>query len=162
MNNIINQTPYIRTSRNFPNEISQLSLEISRTYVDIANAINQRTISIFPKNLPAITGESWFIENNIPQQGFRQIYTWDDTLLVGTQITIPHSINFGSVFYFVRVWGIFIDGGGVWQTLPYVDVVAITNQIKVSVSSTNIIITKGATAPASSNGLVILEWITKR
>jgi len=73
--NVVNQVAYLRTTREFPEEIHQLSVEINKCYVDIASAVNNRTISIFPKNRPAVNGENWFITNQ-RQQGFRQIYTF--------------------------------------------------------------------------------------
>jgi hypothetical protein len=156
--NFINQNAYLRTSRRFPVEDQeQLSLELSRSYIDIASSVNARTISLFPTTRSAQTGENWYITQNRRQQGFRQVYQFSDSNLV-----INHGINFlTQVSNFVRIWGTFFDGTN-WQTLPYVDVVAANNQINVKVNSTQIIITKGAGAPpAITNGLLVLEWISQ-
>ena len=51
--NLINQVAYLRTSREFPEELHQLTVEINKTYVDIANAVNARVIGLFPTNRPA-------------------------------------------------------------------------------------------------------------
>lgn len=159
MNNIVNQTPFLRTSRSFPSDSKTLSVELSKSYVDIANTINQRTIGIFTVNRPAVNGESFFIFQNQKQQVLRQVYLFDDTMLSGSTISINHGINIRDVFYFKPVLGEFYDGTN-WQNLPYVDVVNATNQINVMISSTQIIITKGAgTPPTIDKGLVILEWI---
>lgn len=152
-NGTINNNPYLRTSRLFPEEIGQLVVELNRSYTDISNNVNNRTIGLFPVNRQAIGGESWYVLNNQKQQNIRQVYAFADPT-----ITIPHNINLSSLTNFVRIWGTFFDGTN-WQTLPYVDIVA-ANQIKISVNATNIVITKGAGAPTISNGLIILEWIS--
>lgn len=160
MIDVLTKSPFLRTSRSFPHEINELAFEVNKSYVDVAQATNARTIGFFTKNRTTATGENWFFNQGEKQQGLRQVYPWDDTMRVGTQITIRHGIDFNSLSNFVRIWGTFRDSPtGSWQTLPYVDINSVTNQIKVSINSTNIVISKGATAPACFNGLVILEWI---
>jgi hypothetical protein len=155
MNNFINRSAFLRTSRNFPPDIDQLAIESDRAYIDIARNVNNRTIGIFTVNRASVGGENWFINQNKRQQNLRQVYTWSDTNLI-----IPHGINLFTLTNFVRIWGTFFDGTN-WQTLPYVDVVNVNNQINVKVNSTNIVITKGAgTPPACMNGLVTIEWIS--
>ena len=160
MIDVLIQGSFLRTSRNFPTEAKQLSIEVDRSYIDIARNVNTRTIGFFTLNRSTVTGENWFITQAKRQQGLREVYRFDDTMLIGNVITIPHGINFLSITNIVRIWGTFFDGT-FWQILPYVDVVAVTNQINVKVDATNIIITKGAGAPpAMNNGLVIVEYIS--
>lgn len=152
--NIINQTPYLRTSRNFPQEAQPLAVEVNRSYIDIANAVNQRTIGIFPTNVSAITGESWFVLNNQRQQTFRRVY------LVTGPGNIAHGLNLANIAAITRIYGTFTDGVN-WLPLPWVDVVSATNQINLYVDPTNIIITSGAGAtPTITRGFVILEWLS--
>lgn len=154
MNDVLSKGAFLRTSRNFPNDMEELTFEVNKSYVEIANTVNNRVIGFFTVNRSTVTGENWFITQNKKQQGLRQVYRWDDT-----HLTIAHGIDFLSLTNFVRIWGTFFDGTS-WQDLPYVDVLSATNQIKVSVNATNIVITKGAGAPPTcTNGLVILEWI---
>lgn len=146
---------FLRTSRSFPQEAHQISVELSRAYIDIAQNVNNRTIGFFTTNKSIETGEAWFITQNKKQKGFRQIYTWSDADLI-----INHGIQFVSLTNFIRIWGTFQDAAGNYQDLPYVDVLSATNQITVKVTPTQIIITKGAGAPPTcSNGLVIVEWL---
>lgn len=152
---ILNNSPYIRTSRDFPEDPHQLSVELERTYLDLASFINFRTIGLFTPNRPTIGGESWYLSGQSRQQNLRQIYRFSDSSL-----TINHGINFSSLTNFVRIWGTFFDGTN-WNTLPYVDVTAANNQINIVVNSTQIVVTKGGGSPPSiSNGLIILEWIS--
>lgn len=154
MNDIINQVPYLRTSRNFPEDPKLLQSEINRSYVDIARNVNSRTIGFFSVNRSIVNGEQWFIDKNQRQQGLRQVYLWDDS-----KLTIAHGINFFSLTNFIRIWGTFFDGTK-WQNLPYVDVVSATNQITVDLDENNIYIIKGGGSPPScSNGQITLEWL---
>jgi hypothetical protein len=154
VNDVINRGSFIRTSRNFPRtDVPQLAVEIDRSYLEIARTINTRTIGFFTVDRSTVTGENWYIFQNKRQQGLRQVYAVSDS-----NLTIPHEITINSVSFFVRVWGEFFDGTN-WQNLPYVDVVAATNQIKIAVGNTNIVVTKGAGAPAIVKGLIVLEWV---
>ena len=69
MNNITNQVPNLRTSRHFPSDNpDQLSIELEKAYIDIANAVNNRTIGLYPSNRPSGTGNSYYISKNQKQQ----------------------------------------------------------------------------------------------
>lgn len=152
--NFANQTPFLRTSRNFPEDPQALTVEVNKSYVDIANAVNNRTISLFVKGRPVITGESWFL-SSARQQTIRQIYT-----ITGAG-SYPHNINLAQIFGFVRIFGTFTDGTN-WYPLPYVSATAANNQVQLVVTPTNIVITSGAGAPPSiTSGTVVLEWLSQ-
>lgn len=154
--NIPNSAPYLRTSRDFPQDAEALSAELVKSYIDIANCVNARTIGIFPKNKPAITGESFYVSTTgQKQQTLRQVYTFS------AAGNIAHGINTANISGFTKIYGTFTDGS-IWYPLPYVDVVAANNQVSVTVTSTNIVITVGGGAPPSiTSGLVVLEWLAK-
>lgn len=158
MDNIVNTVPYLRTSREFPTELSGLTTQVNKAYIDIANAVNNRTISIFPTNRPAITGESWFLNGNQRQQSFRQIYTF-----VGgsNPILISHGVDVTDITGFTKIYGTFTDGTN-WYPLPYVDVVDVTNQVNIIITETKIQITGGGGGgqPVVSSGFVVLEWLS--
>jgi len=152
--NISTQSPFLRTSRSFPLEAQPLAVEISKSYVDIANFVNARTIGVYATNVPTITGNQWFISGANPRNvSLRQAYTFT------AAGNIPHGINFINVVAFVQIYGSFTDGTN-WYPLPYVDVVAANNQINLKVTPTNIVITAGAGSPPTiTSGIVVLEWI---
>ena len=154
MNDTFSKSGFLRTSRSFPEDLHQLTVEVNTAYVDIARNVNNRVIGFFPVNRSIETGESWRITQNKPQTGYRQVYRWDDS-----NLTITHGIKFLSLTNIVRIWGTFLDGSGNYETLPFVDVTNVTNQITVKVTQTQIIITKGASAPTCSNGIIVIEWI---
>lgn len=156
--NVVNQVSYLRTSREFPeNDAEELSVEINKTYIDIANSVNARTIGLFPTTRPAVTGESWYLTKNQRQQGLRQVYTFE-TL----PVDMEHGIDFAKIYGFVRIFGAMTDGT-YWYTLPWVSVVDATNQINIYISDTKIKITGGggAAQPVITSGTVVLEWLSQ-
>ena len=70
--------PYLRSQRQFPTESPQaLQVELDKTYIDISQAVNNRTVGLFAKGQKAITGEQWFLSGPMQkQQGQRQVYTF--------------------------------------------------------------------------------------
>jgi len=152
--NIVNQAPYLRTSRDFPEEAHQLSVELTRSYIDIAARVNDRIIGIFPTNRPAVTGESWYTAGQQRSQTLRQVY------LVTGAGSIVHGINTSNIGGFTRIYGTFTNGTN-WYPLPYVDVTAANNQVNIVVTATNIVITVGGGSPPSVvSGFVVLEWLS--
>lgn len=154
---LINQSPYLRTSRNFPeDDAHQLAVEINRSYVDIAEKVNKRTISLYPTTKPAINGESWFLSQNKRQQGFRQVYTFTSLPAV-----IPHGVDIAQIYGFIRIFGAFTDGT-FWYPLPYVVIAGgVASQTEVFLDTTNINITSGGSGPAATKGQVVLEWLSE-
>jgi len=152
--NLINQSPYLRTSRSFPQEAQPLAVEVNKSYVDIASAVNNRTISTFPTNIAAITGESWFVNQNQRQQTFRQVYQF-----AGAG-NVSHNLNLSALSGFTRIYGTFTNGTN-WYPLPYVDVAAANNQVNVLITPTNIVIAAGGGAPpAITSGFVVIEFLS--
>lgn len=148
------RTPYLRVQRTFPQEPHALAVELSRSYIDIANAVNARTIGVFPENAPVANGETWFLSGEaVKQQVLRQLYRFT------AAGNIAHNIVVANISGFTRIYGTFTDGT-IWYPLPYVDVAAANNQVSITVTATNIVITAGGGAPpAITNGFVVLEWL---
>lgn len=150
--NIVNQVSYLRTTRDFPEDPQALRIELLKGYIDTANAVNSRTIGLFPVNRPAVSGEEWFLNGpNQRQQGQRQVYSFT------TFSNIAHGLTITNLSRFVRIFGAFTDGS-VWYPLPFVDPTA-ANQVGVKITSTNIVFTAGGGAPAVTSGIVVLEWL---
>jgi len=159
MSNVVNQVAFLRTSRNFPEDLHQLTVEMDRSYIDIASSVNSRTIGIFPTTRSAQNGESWFLNNSQRQQGFRQVYTFTGAG------SIPHGLKISQLGPFVRVYGAFTDGATPpnehWYPLPYVDATDATNQVQVVITDTSIVITAGGGSPPTiSSGVVVVEWLS--
>lgn len=153
--NVVNQVAYLRTSREFPEDIHLLSQQASKSYIDIAATVNNRTIGIFPVNRPAINGENWFISKNQRLQGLRQVYTFTTTTAI--------DLGFDTTaIQFTKMYGTYTDGTN-WYGLIAGSNTAIAGQrgFYVSGSPTNqVTFVSGAGAPAISKGLLVLEWIS--
>ncbi len=156
--NIINQTAFLSTSREFPEDIKLLTLECDKSYVDVANAVNARTIGIFPTTRNALTGESWFYDQKKKQNTLRQVYRFTTFT---NPLSIPHGINTATIGGFTRIYGT-ATNGTTWYPLPLVSALAATDQISVVVDASNIVITAGATVPfVTTSGFVVLEWLAQ-
>lgn len=157
----INQSPYLRTSRDFPVEdLDQLNVELVKSYIDIASNINARTIGLFPTTKSAITGESWYLRNNQRQQSLRQAYTFTTTA------DIPIGFKFSTISQFSRAWGVYTDGTN-WYGIIFGTSSAIPNQISfyialngVSTTSDSIKFVVDAGAPALTSGTIVIEWLS--
>lgn len=154
MTAVINNVPYLRTSRLFPEDPELLSVEIDKSYIDIANCVNQRTIGLFPTGKPAINGESWFLTSNQRQQALRQVYTFT------ASGNIPHGLNTTSLTGFTKCTGEFTDGTN-WYGVIFGSSVAIAGQISFYITPTNIVVLSGAGAPSITSGIIILEWLSQ-
>jgi hypothetical protein len=149
------QTPYLRTSRSFPPDIEQLSMEINKAYIDTANAVNVRTSGLYPSNRSVVNGEAWYVNKNQKMQGIRQVYTFTTA-----PTTIEHGITTNELFAFVRVFGMYMDASGNWFGIVAGSNTAIAGQISAYIDPTNINILSGAGAPTATYGIVTLEWIS--
>lgn len=148
-----NQTPYLRTSWDFPEDAKQLSIELDRSFIDVANSINDRTIGIYASNKPVVNGETWFYDQNKKYQALRKIYS------ATSFANIPHNINTNNLVIFTKISGGFISGT-TFYPLPYVHPTA-ANQVGIQVSSSNIVFNVGGSAPSPSKVLIILEWLSQ-
>lgn|SRR5574338_1071860 len=149
--NVVNQVSFLPTTKSFPIDSDELSFELNKAYVDIANSVNSRIIGVFPTNRPAITGESWFVNKNQKQQVLRQVYPLKSTN------NIPHGIDLRRVSRFTNCYGSFTDGTN-WYGAFYAGSTAIAGQITFYIDPMNIVIVPGGGAPTVSDGTIVLQW----
>jgi hypothetical protein len=146
--------PYLRTSRQFPDDDPQsLSVEVNKAYLDTANAVNARTIAVFPSAVQGVTGEVWYF-GGLKFQGLRRIYPFTSS------VNIPHGLNYGSISQFTKCSGSFTDGTN-WYGAIYGSNTAIAGQVSFYVTPTNIVILAGSGAPSVVSGTIVLEWVSK-
>lgn len=150
--NPINSVAYLRTSREFPNDLDQLCVEVNKTYLELAQAINVRTIGLYSTNRPSITGNSYFLTSS-RQQTLRQVYTFTSTT------AINHNILNINPSMFTNCYGNYTDGTNGYG-LFFATSVAIAGQITFYVTATQIVFVVGAGAPVITSGRVVLEWIS--
>jgi len=155
--NVVNQVAYLRTTRQFPEELHQLTVEVNKSYVDTANAVNNRIIGIFPTNRPAITGESWFLTNQ-RQQSLRQVYPFG-AIGAGATLLIPYTTS--GFTQFSRIWGTCLTSFPDSRPIPYASLAANANiDLRIDTVNFNIIIVPGAAGPNILSGIVTIEWIS--
>lgn len=165
--NVTNQVAYLRTSREFPDDLPGVVEEVEKAYIDIANVVNARTIGLFTVNRPAVTGESWYIFQNKRQQSLRQVYT--QTVVGGVPAAINHGLNLNLIDGFSRLFGTYTDATGNWYGLIAGSNVAIPGQISFYITPTGgspattgqIIFLVGAGAPVVTKLRVVLEWLSQ-
>lgn len=157
--NPVNKTPYLRASREYPEDSKQLSFQLNLSYVDIANAINNRIIGVFPTTRPAITGEGWYINSNKKQEAFRQVYTFTTTANIPHHINKVGTTNLNNIYGLSHMYGTYTDGTN-WYGLIAGTSVAIAGQISFYIDAQNILFLTGAGAPALTRGQLVLEWIS--
>src|SRR5258708_15134479 len=137
--NIANTVAYLRTSRDFAEDVPTLCRDVSKAYIDTANSVNVRTIGIFATNRSSINGESWYIASQ-KQQGFRQIYAFTSFA------SIPHGLNLTQIDRFVRLFGSYTDGTN-WYGIIGGTNVAVAGEVIFYIDPVNIVFLS-AVAPA--------------
>lgn len=159
--NIINSGAYLRTAREFPQDLEKLNLQINKSWVDIANAVNIRVVGTYPTNSSAITGEEWFLTGNLKQQSLRQVYSFS------AGGSIPHNIFTNIALISPNSYGTYIgtDGnfyGVIFSSNQVVIPNLVTFYVTPSVGSTsgNIVVLADLAAPPIANGIINLEWIS--
>ena len=152
----LQQSPYLRTQRQFPNDdLRELANQSDHAYVDVAQKVNARTIGLFAINVQVITGESWYLAGQTSrQQTLRQVYTFTGAG------NIPHGINFASITQFTRGFGEYTDGTN-WYGVINGTSVAIAGQVSFYVTPTNIVVLVDGGAPAVTKGTIVIEWLSQ-
>jgi hypothetical protein len=166
-NPIINPMPYIRTSWEFPLDMPQLNVTLTRSYIEIANAINNRTIGIFPANRPAVGGEAWFLTSK-KQQNLRQVYPFEGPI-AAYPFDIPHNIDIFAVDYVTKCSGSILTTSGNWIGAIYGSGNPIPGQITFVVLRNSapgvldgvIRLLNSAPTPIVEKGVIVLEWISR-
>ena len=154
MTNIINTQPYLRVTRLFPEELRAFSGEVTRAYDEIAQAVNNRSIGIFPENKSAMTGNVWYLSGRVaPNQTIRQVYTFITTA------NIPHEINIRKPGQIIQAYGSYTDDIDSFGLLFGTNV-AITGQISFYLTNTDIVFVVDAGAPALTQGKIVVEWLS--
>lgn len=144
--------PFIKTSEYFPEEFEQFRIKFLEIYRNLANTVNLRDNGVHDLQ-EFLTGQQWFTSGD-PQRKrdvFRKVFEFTNAPL-----TFNHNIT--GIVLCTYIGGSFTDGTNFYP-LPFISTVAITDQVAVQVTPTQIVITRGGTAPAITNGVVVLEYL---
>jgi hypothetical protein len=163
MNNV-NSTPYLRTSREFPEDLNRLCQEVNKAYVDTANVVNARTIGIYPTTRAAVTGNIYYLEGRQRFQSQREVYIFG-AIAAGSSLSIPYVVSGFSEF--VKIYGTCLTDGTDLsddedaRPIPYVSNTPDDDiELRVDTITNDIIITVGSACANILKGLIVLEWIS--
>jgi len=150
---------YLPNSIYLPDDLPQMLIRLQAYLTEISLKVNMREIGIYQK-AEIYTGEIWFNEPGslLNQTTLRQVYTFG-AIPAGTQLLIPHNIVAINGVTFTHIYGTAINSVPLSLPLPFVDVNNVTNQISLFIGPVNIAINVGATAPALTSGIVVLEYL---
>lgn len=150
------QNAYLPTTRGFPADPTQLNGDLSKSYIEIAQAVNFRTIGVFDK-FQVVTGERWFNEPDAlsKRQTYREVFTVG-AIAAGGNATFAHLIT--GIVAFTRMYGTCITDTPDYRPIPYASVAANSN-IDLRVQGPNIIVANGAAAPNIVSAIVVLEYL---
>lgn len=150
----LQNSPYLRIQRGFPDDnIQALTVEIDKSYIDIAYKVNVRTIGIFALNTSLVTGETWYLQANGANQTLRKLFKFT------TDGNLPHGIDLTQISGFTKIYGTFTDGTN-WYPVPYVATPSSNEQLQIYITPTDIVIEIGGGTPTISYGYVILEYLS--
>ncbi len=130
-----------------PDFLDTLSLSYKRT----VDSMNTKEGGLYFLQEQA-TFKRLFIQTD--PQNFRNIYR---SVFVLNPAALTFNHNIVGIVQVFSYWAI-ANTAGDFRVVPYVDTVLVTNQISMRVTTTQVIITNGATAPAITGGLVVLEY----
>lgn len=149
------QFQYLPTARQFPQEWALLEPQLSKSWFDLASAVNARTIGIY-ETFQAVNGDRWFnpVAPADRRQSYRKVFPIG-AIAAGVTSTTAHGIKGFTAFN--RIYGT-AQTAGDFRPVPYASATAVNNNIEIKVSLTDIIIINGAGAPNILGVLVVLEY----
>lgn len=142
---------YLAESYEIPDKEVEFNTFLKSYFEDSAKLLNRKDTGTY--DFVEIQSNQQFFGANAQTKryAFRKVFQFTGALL-----TFPHNIT-GATTY-TRIYGV-VQTAADSRPLPYVDTVAVTNQVSVLVTGANIVITNGATAPAIVSGLVVVEYL---
>ncbi len=142
---------YLQQNTTYSEKEDQRLLQHTKFAADSARYTNTREIALYDL-VELQTGQQWFTPGNAQKKryGFRKTFSFNDTSL-----TFNHGIT--GITFVTYIGGGFTEGT-FFYPLPFVSTV-ITDQIKLAATATQIIVTKGATAPPITIGVIVLEYL---
>jgi hypothetical protein len=145
--------PYLPRQRNFPiDNVQALGVELDKAYIEIASRVNDRIVGLFSTNLPAITGESWYLQGQPrKQQTLRRVFIFTSLA------SITHGITTSQ---YTRMYGQYTDGTKWYGFIAGNIAVPIAGQILFDVTPTVIEFASGSTPPTFVRGNIVLEWLS--
>ncbi len=147
---------YVKPYQNFQVDEEQLRILLNTINQRTASAINLKDTGIY-QTIEQINSQTFFDTNN-PQQvrnAFRKCFVVPAIATSGTAM-ITHDIS--GVTTYTRIYGTCITDAPDNRPIPY-SAITTTDNIEMKVTSTQIVIANGSTAPNITSGIVVLEYL---
>lgn len=150
------ESPYLPISIQFNSEGTLLVQQLNSMYNAISYRMNNREVSIYDLQ-ETLTGQKWTDSTNlqVQKETYRKVFEFSG-IAAGATLNIAHGIN--TIAQFTKFYGSFITAADN-RPLPYVDEAAATNQVSVKRVGSNLVIINGATAPAITSGILVVEYL---
>lgn len=163
MSQPVNQAPYLLTSRQIPQDPTRLQPELTKSFYDIASAVNVREISTYEK-VQTNTGQRWYglsvDDASVKRQAFRRVY--DTGALPNTGFKdIPLGFDVDAGFQLTKLYGA-AQNGTSWIPLPFVDgsgAIGNVGAFIINASPSVIRITTSTAAFVAYSGVIVIEYI---
>lgn len=149
--------PYLNTSTYFPEDWQQFRIRFLENYKSISSNMNIRQIGIFDLS-EFLTGEQWFTvgDPQTKRQTYRKTFSIG-TVAAGATSTTAHGLT--GVTAYTHIYGAAVTDVVDYRPIPYASATDVTEQISLTVDSTNIVIVNGAAAPDITSAIVVLEYL---
>jgi len=154
------QSPYLLTSRKFPQNAVELESVLSKSYIDIAQNVNISTSGVYEK-LQIDTRNKYYndAQPERKRQSYRQVYTLAALPNAGTA-TIPTGISLSSTSQFVNIYGVAESATIAVALTPWV--VGTPNDapyLRVNKATRNIEIITTSGNWTTFSAIIVLEYI---
>jgi len=142
----------------FAEEYEAFHEQWTNLYRKVASKINGKERALYPLELEILNDQQFFTVGNTRsyRSVFRKVFHFG-AIAAGAVLNVPHGIDVISAF--TRIYGTIITNFPDNRPLPYVDTFLVTNQASVLRNGLNIVIINGATAPAITSGLCVIEYV---
>lgn len=132
--------------------------QITRYCRDSAKKVNQKENGYFPLEIEILNNQNFFTADNprMYRSVFRKVFAFG-AIAAGAVLNIAHGID--TITLITHFYGSIVSAVPDDRPLPYTDTALATNQVSLLRNGINIVITNGATAPAITSGIVIIEYL---
>jgi hypothetical protein len=150
------QSAYISLFETFPEDEAELRLRLSSLYTTIAAAVNVREIGFYQNAIQTPTGQLFSNATGSGQRDVQRKVFYFGATTTGATTTIAHGLS--SITSCTKIMGTACTATD-FRPIPYSSVTAATAGIEMKVDATNVYIINGATAPAITSGIAIVECL---
>jgi hypothetical protein len=151
------KTSFVETSTVFPEDQSQLLIQLTSRDTTLAYAINIREIAQY-ETVELLNGQQFFTPGSAQAKrfGYRKVFLLPATV-AGATTNIAHGLS--GVTAYTHIYGCATTAVPDDRPIPYASATAVNQQIEVKILGTNIVVINGAAAPNITGGFIVLEYL---